>query len=395
MTDKQQEVDPLWTHSNIPNEQNVINTVRLPGQPLEVDESDRSKLAVNGRISPKDQSELMKRISDFVDQLRLKSEHESEEYRPQPRSSIAAPGFEEAQRREENAVIEVEKFRANVEIPPGKAINELLVEDVGVAKLGSNLSRLERPEIGLGLSDDDFFHLTCHIDLSMKQKIEKGCYMDLDKLLPKEKLFDSSEKHSNETKLEWVQSEGSTYLVPAKRASKINCFRRWEQAFCMYATIYCSSNPSRSREIWQHISVINTASLAYNWENVYNYNMIFRQLMEFNPARSWAVTYNQMWNLSMTNPILTNQNRRFSFQNNTNPNSGSSGGPGPGKQFRKKTDYCLSFNKGVKCKFGKKCKFMERCSYCDATNHGLINCDKLERRERNSAVNNMNRKSKK
>ena len=25
--------------------------------------------------------------------------------------------------------------------------------------------------------------------------------------------------------------------------------------------------------------------------------------MEFNPSRSWAVTYNQMWNLSMTNPL--------------------------------------------------------------------------------------------
>ena len=37
--------------------------------------------------------------------------------------------------------------------------------------------------IGSGLTDDDFFHLTCHIDANLKTKIEKGQYVDLDKLL--------------------------------------------------------------------------------------------------------------------------------------------------------------------------------------------------------------------
>ena len=125
--------------------------------------------------------------------------------------------------------------------------------------------------------------------------------MDLDKLLPKD-IFGGRTTVSNETKLEWVQSEGSTYLVPASKSSRINCFRRWEQAFRMHMTIYCTKNLSRSREIWQYVSVINTASMSYNWDNVYNYDVVFRQLMEFNPKHSWAVTYNQMWNLSMTTP---------------------------------------------------------------------------------------------
>ena len=70
-----------------------------------------------------------------------------------------------------------------------------------------------RQMTGSGLTDDDFFHLTCHIDIALKRKIENGEFVDLDKLLPKE---EKSLYNNNETKLEWVQSEGSTYLYLQK-----------------------------------------------------------------------------------------------------------------------------------------------------------------------------------
>ena len=136
---------------------------------------------------------------------------------------------------------------------------ETAIQDMG--EVQGDLTSI-RQQIGMGLSDDDFFHLTCHIDPNLQLKIEKGCYVDLDKLLPKE--CGENSVYSNEKKMEWVQCEGSTYLVPAKKSSRINCFRRWEQAFRMYATIYCTKNPNRSHEIWQYISVINTASVSYN-----------------------------------------------------------------------------------------------------------------------------------
>ena len=78
--------------------------------------------------------------------------------------------------------------------------------------------------------------------------------------------------------------------------------------------IYCAANPQRSKEIWQYISVINTAASAYAWDNVYNYDITFRHLMAFNPGRSWAVTYNQMWNLSMQDPLPKNQYNKGHFQ---------------------------------------------------------------------------------
>ena len=145
----------------------------------------------------------------------------------------------------------------------------------------------------------------------------------------------------------------------------------------MYATLYCAKNPDRAREIWQYVSIINTASMSYNWDNVYNYDMVFRQLMEFIPNRSWAVTYNQMWNLSMTNPLTPQHQSKRGIANNNSQGNCSS---------KKKLDYCWSFNNGIKCRFGKKCKFIERCSYCDSPSHGVVNCEKVDRKERDLAA---------
>ena len=78
-----------------------------------------------------------------------------------------------------------------------------------------------------GVSDDDFFHLTCHIEPSLIHKIKKGEFIELEKLLPKDKLNNKNE----ENKLEWVQRDGGTFLVPVQRDGKINSFKRWEQAF--------------------------------------------------------------------------------------------------------------------------------------------------------------------
>ena len=66
---------------------------------------------------------LIKKISNFVDQLRIEHEHESprnEGFSPPPvvRSTVTAPGYEDAQKRAERAVIKAEKFRAAIETKP-------------------------------------------------------------------------------------------------------------------------------------------------------------------------------------------------------------------------------------------------------------------------------------
>ena len=95
----------------------------------------------------------------------------------------------------------------------------------------------------------------------------------------------------------------------------------------MYATIYTESNPERSGEIWQYMHVINVAASSFQWDNVANYDLTFRQLMACRPHRSWAKLYNQGWNLAMRDPIgkvqtVTNyqQNSAKSFSTHSNSN---------------------------------------------------------------------------
>ena len=161
-------------------------------------------------------------------------------------------------------------------------------------------------------------------------------------------------------------------------------------------TIFCGANPHRSREIWQYVSMINTAAATYNWDNVANYDYTFRHLMEFNPGRSWANTYNQMWNLSMKDPISKNNGISYhkggpgngsgnnhargvpNFSHNNN-NGGSSGNSANHAKKKGRLAYCLYFSRGEKCKYGNKCRFIERCSYCDAADHHVLICPKLKK----------------
>ena len=281
-------------------------------------------------------------------------------------STVVIPGYEDARKKSEKAILDAEHFKAAVASPPGKDfVNE-----------HSMVNLRQWVEVGMGKTDDDFFHLTCHIDPSLISKIERGEFVDLEKLLLKDKVSFGRD----ETRMEWIYKEGETYLVPViDKNSKISGIRKWEQAFCMYATIYCGTHPDRSKEVWQYIHVINTAAAAYIWENVYSYDITFRHLMAFNPSRSWAVTYNQMWNLCMKEPVhkMNNSFNRFSPSYFTSPINVHAN-QNSGKKC--KSNYCWSYNKGLKCKFGKKCKFIERCSFCDASNHGLYNCPKVERK---------------
>ena len=111
--------------------------------------------------------------------------------------------------------------------------------------------------------DDQFFHLTCHIEQGMKDKISRGEYVDLEKLLPKSR---SQVMGTDEQHMQFVNCDGVSFLVPADKDNRINGVRRWDQAFRIYAAIYCKQNPSRSAEIWQYIYVINYAASVYSWE---------------------------------------------------------------------------------------------------------------------------------
>ena len=86
------------------------------------------------------------------------------EQHPRPRLVVTTPAYEEAKRHTEQAVLETEKFWAAVEsTSPGRKFNYF--GGAGGDEQQANLNAFNenqrmntvRQEIGMGISDDDFF----------------------------------------------------------------------------------------------------------------------------------------------------------------------------------------------------------------------------------------------
>ena len=208
--------------------------------------------------------------------------------------------------------------------------------------------------------DDEFFHITCHLDPSTKAKIEKGEFVDLEKLLPKDRYH----KVNQDCAMTLVNRNGLTYFVPADSGSKITNVRRWEQAFRVYAAVYSNANPNRSAEIWQYVYVINTAASSFAWENVAYYDFTFRQLMHSYPTRNWGKMYLQPWNLAMKDPISA----KAVSSTTTSENNGHV------KYGDWRDNCCWRYNRGKCNKWN--CKFDHRCNYCGGYSHPAVNCYK-------------------
>ena len=258
------------------------------------------------------------------------------------------------------ATLDAERFKAKVVAPKGRFTYE-------------ELAQLRKED-----TDDDFFHVTCHIEKSLREKIERGEYVDLDRLLPKERCG-GSQIYREDRELKFFERDGTAFFAPAQEA-KVNSVRKWDQAFRVYAAIYTTANPERASEIWQYVHVINVAATTFPWDNVAYYDFTFRQLMAEKPWRSWAKTYTQGWNLAMRGqgPV---GGTGYGFNNNK-PSfsragaSTSSTGPLP------RDDTCWRFNKATRCPLSAaSCKWEHYCSYCKGRNHGFFNCRKRLRKE--------------
>ena len=258
--------------------------------------------------------------------------------------------MEQAKKYAEEAIVAAERQRANIATANAGRSFANSEQFTGFNNVRSN-----------DMEDDEFFHVTCHVELSLKQRIRRGEFVELEKLLQKNR----QKRISDELKMELVHRDGQTFFAPSEdKESKISSVRKWEQAFRVYAAIYSKANPTRAAEIWQYVHVINVAAASYAWENVAYYDYTFRQLMAANPSRSWAKTYNQMWNMAMVDPL--------SKSHGTNYGRGTTQ-VGQKRDHNGQTGTCWKFNKN-KCKHGPKCRFEHKCSYCGSHNHSAVDC---------------------
>ena len=315
-----------------------------------------------------DSQDVLNKISNFVEQIRIDSKQGT------PAGDRRTPV--RATRGNENPVDDPEPSTSR-----GRVIGDRIVVDAEQHKAAVHAPRGKEFNFERFLhnidDDDEFFHVTCHIDSGLRSKIARGEFVDLEKLLPKDKTGGGGNisLSAEENKVELVSRGGHTYFKPVNE-THITGLRKWEQAFRIYAAIYTEANLERSVEIWQYMHVINVAASAYQWDNVASYDLTFRQLMAFKPKRSWAKTYNQGWNLAMRDPITKGQSVKNSSSNNN--------------KHDWRDDCCWRFNRNRCQKDAHSCHYDHWCTYCGGWNHGFYNCRKRLRKEGNNNSNNNN-----
>ena len=200
--------------------------------------------------------------------------------------------------------------------------------------------------------DDDYMMLTAHIDEAMQLKIQKGEFVDLARLVPKDKVLIEDDQ-----RMQLVMQEGKSYWVPVNESSSINSYNKWEQAFRVYTDIYLRANPNRASELIRYTHVIYSISMHYAWDNVYIYDKDFRLHMARNPSRNWGVILQQAWSLRLRDIL------RQGYATPTKAGHNN--------------DICRRFNRG-RCTYGLRCKYEHRCSYCFKMGHAIINCRKMQ-----------------
>lgn len=207
--------------------------------------------------------------------------------------------------------------------------------------------------------DHAHYMLSAHVDPATTIKVERGEYVQVERLLPR------GERDDN--RMDLVNKDGRSYFVPAsdRNIPSINNFRQWERAFRIYAGIYSRANPHRSSEIFQYINNIQAAANVYIWENVATYDRVFRRLMHDFPQRNWGLIYQQAWTLELKvqigqvmGPTRRNSNH-YLWASNRTPK-----------------ETCRRFNNTGKCSYGQACKFDHRCNYCGKFGHGESKCHK-------------------
>ena len=88
----------------------------------------------------------------------------------------------------------------------------------------------------MALVDKNYLLLGSHVELALQEKVKSGEYVDLAKLLPRERNL-----HSEDQRMELVNRGGQSFFIPVSDRDSgggITSFNKWEQAFRVFMNIY-------------------------------------------------------------------------------------------------------------------------------------------------------------
>ena len=264
----------------------------------------------------------------------------------QKRDSLAENGEQSHKLKAQEMIKQAEASRVQILATPGN--NDLQVPNL----ITGNLNALQHSTI----VDERYIVMGRTVDLVLRDKIKRGEYVDLARLLPRD------HPTYDDNRLELINRGGQTFFVPAgehEYSLAITNFTKWDLAFRVYSNIYLQTHPQKATELLQYAHIIYTASLSFIWENVYTYDKEFRNHLAMFPDCSWAIILQQAWSMCLKDWVT---------QNFGNGGGNKSGGNG----FCKK-EACKRFNKGL-CTAGKACKYDHKCLESGKFSHGAHIC---------------------
>lgn len=214
-----------------------------------------------------------------------------------------------AKARTDQVILDAQRQRAELARPSAgmPLVNDNAVVPVHSCDLTAAAERvllLSQPGSHDLACDDKLYQLTAHIDNATLVQIRNGEYVEFSKLLPREKITPAQDQG----KFQIVDEEGKPAFAPyvPKDLYAINCFKKWELAFDIFAKIYAEFYPLRAPELLEYKHIIRRGADSFPWQHVYNYDQIFRQHAERNPGRTWAKKHLETWTNHVTDPSLEN-----------------------------------------------------------------------------------------
>lgn len=267
--------------------------------------------------------------------------------------------IDKAQEEADRIIREAERSKARMVKPSGELPLRISSEKRAPINVIDSIPRHKDTDN----CDELVRHVSAHIDDNLRHLIRRGGFVEISRLVPKEKGTSEGGK-----KLKLTNDDGETYYIPPAgdtNPNAINSFRKWERYFRVYAEIYSTANPSKAGEILQYMDSIENAANLYAWENVEKYDRLFRQHMEKFPHRKWSDRYKSAYEEEMKEPLslklVLNSVRK---QTNSNGN-------------RKINNACWRFNKHGKCDLGAACSMEHKCAHCGKFGHAKKDCFKL------------------
>lgn len=129
----------------------------------------------------------------------------------------------------------------------------------------------------------------------------RGEYIELHDLLPQWKI---GRARSAKPTVRLINDNGTQKWVQDQDDEVINSYRKWEEAFEVFASIYVTGNPGRADELHDYKYSIRDAANTYISDNVYNYDIDFRLHMErYKNNRRWSAKLEYEWSRCMKNHI--------------------------------------------------------------------------------------------